>query len=248
MISKRRELETAITILSCLSSNVSNYKDGPSARTVDIKFQEGEEVYGERLRLSLDALAKICLSSAEGQVIATTMSITRAQNPGRIELFISTNMKATLQPSLVNYIESIWVSLKQISRSNLNKPHRLDDSPPPEAPAINDLGAKVYRRCSTKWLQILKKQFEQFQRFSAFINQCEGAPPQSFTKAQSYVNTLNTIANKPSPPWAKLTPALDAVFLRLSEVLKQDLWLSTELQEYRRHITREYYISSTFSI
>jgi hypothetical protein len=242
MISKKREVETAVTVLSCLSSNVSKYKEGPS-RAVDVKFQE-EQDYGERLRLSLDALAKICLCDAQGQVIATTISITQTQNLGRVELFISANTKATLQPSLVDYIESVWASLKEISRSHFNKPPRLEDSPPSEVLAVNDLGAKVYQRCSVKWLQILKKRFEQFQRFSAFINQREGAPPESFTQAQHYVNTSNTIASKPSPPWAKLAPALNAVFLRLSKVLEQDLWLSSELEEYRRHIIREYRIST----
>jgi hypothetical protein len=93
-MTKRREVEAAIIVLSCLNPDVSGYKDGPS-RTADVKFQEGGEDIGGRLKLSLDALAKICLSGAQGQVIATTIAIT--QDPTRrVQLFASANTKTTL--------------------------------------------------------------------------------------------------------------------------------------------------------
>jgi hypothetical protein len=236
-ISKRYELETAITVLSCLSSNVSDYKDGPS-RTANVQFQKREEDTEDRLKLTLDALAKICLSSAQGQVITTTIAIT--QSPARrVELFISANTKTTLQPSLVNYIESIWASLKKLSNPHFHGPARLEHSPAPDTSVINDLGAKVYQNCSVKFFQILKKRFGQFQRFSAFIRQREGALPEFFTDTEEYLNVLHNVSNRPHPSWLALSMALNAGYLQIREVIEQEEWLSAELAEYQKHILRE---------
>jgi hypothetical protein len=240
-ISKRREVETAITVLSCLSSNVSAYKDRPILRA-DIKSQEREEDTEDRLRLSLDALAKICLSSAQGQVIAATVAIT--QDPvRRIELFVSASPTTTLHPSLVNYIESIWVSLNQISNSNFRQPAPLEHSPPLDTSAINDLGVKVYENCSVKFFRILKKRFGEFQRFSAFIHERNGALPLFFADIERYLDILHQLFNHPLPPvWTELVPALRDEYLRIREVIEQERWLDLELVRYKIRIRGEYYM------
>jgi hypothetical protein len=208
-----------------------------------IEFQERKEDTEDRLKLSLDALAKICLSSAQGQVIAATIAIT--QNPARrVKLFISANPTTTLHSSLVNYIESVWASLNQISNSHFRQPVPLEHSPPLDTSAINDLGVKVYENCSVKVFQILKKRFGEYQRFSAFIHGRYDTLPPFFADTERYLDTLHQISNLPLLPdtVAKLAAALNDGYLRIREVLEEEDWLGLEFADYKIHIRGECYM------
>lgn len=161
--------------------------------------QSAEQRYHDQLKLTLDALAKICVSEKQGQVVATTVSITT--NPACVEIFISANTDLTLalHSSLPDYTTSIWASLKEISKYHSEESPIAEKLPSRERSAINELGTKVYGRCHAKFFHTLKKHFEEFERFSAFLDEREKLPI-LFDAARNYVRMLNDIASGPNPP------------------------------------------------